>query len=162
MNGAQAQGRWVILASIFVGLALSMWPLPDAVRPFWPAWTALVLIYWGMALPHRVGVGTFWLVGLLLDVLKGAMLGEHALALTVVAFATSHWHLQVRVFPVHQQMLVVAILLALYEFLLFWIRGIVGIDQPLFYSLAPTLTGALAWPWLFFLLRGLRRRHLVS
>lgn len=157
-----AQGRWVILFSLFVALMLTVWPLPDAIRPFWPAWCALVLVYWCMALPHRVNVGTFWLIGILLDVLKGALFGEHALALAVLAFATTRWHLQVRVFPVSQQILVVALLLATYEFALFWIRGIAGVGQPVFYSIAPVVTGALVWPWLFFLLRGLRRRHLVS
>lgn len=159
---APAQGRSVIYATIFVGLVLSAWPLPDAVRPFWPAWTALILIYWTLALPHRVNVGTFWVVGLLIDVLKGGLLGEHALALAALAYLTSLWHLQVRVFPVQQQILVVGMLLGLYEFILFWIRGIVGIDRPLFHSIAPVVSGALLWPWLFFVLRGLRRRHLVS
>ncbi len=163
-NGAAygAHGRWVIYLCVFAGLALSVWPLPDAVRPFWPAWTALILVYWSLALPHRVNVGTFWFVGILLDALKGALLGEHALALAVLAFVTTRWHLQVRVFPVSQQILFVALLLALYEFLLFWIRGIAGASQPLFYSIAPIVTGALVWPWLYFLLRGLRRRHFVG
>lgn len=160
MNGAHS--RWVIYLGVFVGLVLSVWPLPDAVRPFWPAWLALTLVYWGMALPHRVNVGTFWFAGILLDVLKGALLGEHALALAVLAFATTRWHLQMRVFPLGQQTLAVALLLALYEFVLFWIRGVAGGGQPLFHSLAPVVTGALVWPWLFFLLRGLRRRHMVS
>lgn len=162
MSRAPSQGRSVIYVTLFIGLVLSVWPLPEPLRPFWPAWPALILIYWGMALPHRINVGSFWAIGLLLDVLKGALLGEHAVALAVLAFVTSQWHLQVRVFPVHQQVLVVAMLLALYEFLLFWIRGIVGIDQPLMHSVTPVVMGALLWPWLFFLLRGLRRRHLVS
>ena len=162
MSNGAAQGRWIIYLGLFAGLVLAVWPLPDVVRPFWPAWTALILVYWGMALPHRVNVGTFWLVGILLDVLKGALIGEHALALAVLAFVITRWHLQVRVFPVGQQILAVMLLLGLYEFLLFWIRGIAGASQPIFYSLAPVVTGGLAWPWLFFLLRGLRRRHLVS
>jgi len=162
MNDSPASGRWVIYLSLFVGLALSLWPLPDAVRPFWPAWSALILVYWGMALPNRVNVGIFWVTGILLDALHGSLLGEHALALALLAFVMTRWYLQLRVFPVSQQILAVALLLALYEFLLFWIRGIAGSGQPLFYSLAPIVSGALAWPWLYFVLRGLRRRHRVS
>ena len=161
MNDTPARGRWVILVSLFAGLMLAVWPVPDAVQPFWPAWPALILIYWGMALPHRVNVGTFWITGLLLDVLKGALLGEHALALTVRAWATTYWHLQVRVFPVHQQILVIAMLLGLYEFVLFWIRGIAGVGQPLLHSLASVAVGALLWPWLYFVLRDLRQRRQV-
>ncbi|HEX7031330.1 MAG TPA: rod shape-determining protein MreD [Gammaproteobacteria bacterium] len=162
MTNGISQSRWVIYLSLFVGLALSLWPLPGVVRPFWPAWAALILIYWGMALPNRVNVGIFWVTGILLDVLHGALLGEHALALAVLAFVITRFYLQVRAFPVSQQILAVALLLALYEFLLFWIRGIADVGQPLFWSIAPVVSGALVWPWLYFLLRGLRRRHLVS
>lgn len=162
MSDAPARSRWVIHLSLFVGLMLAVWPVPDVVQPYWPAWPALILIYWGLALPQRVNVGTFWLVGLLLDALEGALLGEHALALTVVAYATTYWHLQVRVFPVHQQIFAIGLLLALYEFVLFWIRGIAGAGQPLLHSLAPIATSALIWPWLFFVLRDLRRRRRVS
>lgn len=162
MSERQATGRWVIFLTIFIALALSVWPLPDIVTPWWPSWLAMVLIYWGMALPLRVSVGTFWFAGLLLDALKGAVLGEHAVALVVLAFATHRWHLQVRVFPIQQQMLAIGVLLALYQFILFWVRGIAGASQPPLHHLGPVLTSAVVWPWAFLALRELRRRYRVS
>lgn len=162
MSERMASGRWVIFLSIFVALALAVWPLPDVMKAWWPSWLALALIYWGMALPFRVNIGTFWIAGLLLDVLKGAVLGEHAVALTILAFATYRWHLQVRVFPIQQQMLAVGVLVALYQFILFWVRGISGASMPPLYHVGPVLTSALVWPWLFLLLRELRRRYRVS
>ena len=162
MSERIASGRWVIFLSIFAALALAVWPLPDFMEPWWPSWLAIVLIYWGMALPMRVNIGTFWVAGLLLDVLKGAVLGEHAIALTVLAFTTYRWHLQVRVFPIQQQILAVGMLLALYQFILFWVRGIVGASMPPLYHAGPVLTSAVVWPWLFLLLRELRRRYKVS
>jgi rod shape-determining protein MreD len=162
MSERPASGRGIIFATIFAGLALAVWPLPDFMQAWWPSWAALILIYWGMALPWRVSVGSFWVAGLLLDALKGAVLGEHAIAFTVLALATSRWHLQVRVFPVQQQMLAVGLLLALYQFILFWVRGIAGASQPPLFHIAPVVSSMLAWPFAFLLLRELRRRYKVS
>lgn len=162
MSNKAANATWVIALSIFAGLVLSVWPVPDAAQPFWPSWLALILIYWGMALPNRVSIGIFWGCGILVDVLRGALLGEHALALAVLAFVTLKWHLRLRVFPMQQQMLAMVLLLGIYHFLLLWIRGIAGAGQPLLYTVGPIVTGTLLWPWAFFLLRGLRRRYQVS
>ena len=59
---------------------------PDAgANHVWrPAWVALVLVYWCMAAPDQVGVVAGWTTGLLLDVMTGTLLGQHALGLSVV------------------------------------------------------------------------------
>lgn len=162
MSRMQGGGRPVIYLTLFAGLALAVWPLPDLARPFWPAWLGLIIIYWGMALPQRVSVGIAWSSGLLLDALHGALLGEHALALTVLALLVRQWHLRMRVFPMQQQMLAVALLLVIYELILFWIRGIAGTGIPVWNAIGPAIVSALAWPWVFYVLRGLRRRYQVS
>ena len=76
----RSQGGLTIALSFFVALILTIIPLPDWMASFRPEWVALTLIYWSMALPQRVGVGIGWGLGLALDVLKGALLGQHALA----------------------------------------------------------------------------------
>ena len=81
MTTAPRAGGWVIALSFLVAFLLAGVPLPDSLDRFRPDWVAMVLIYWGMALPHRVGIGVGWLVGLLLDVGRGALLGQLAQAL---------------------------------------------------------------------------------
>lgn len=158
---ARFNASWVVIVTLAVALILSIWQLPNAAVPFWPRWVVLVVIYWCLALPHRIGIGIAWVVGLLLDVLSGTMLGEHALALAVVAFLVLKIHLQVRVFPLWQQTLTVALMIVLYQFLLLWIDGAVGLPtQPLVRWL-PVVTSLLIWPWLMGLLRHLRRRYQV-
>ena len=76
---------WVILSSFFVALVLAVLPLPDWLQWGRPEWTALALIYWVIALPHRVGLVTALLLGVAVDALEGATLGQNALALTAVA-----------------------------------------------------------------------------
>jgi len=83
----------------------------------------MVLIYWCMALPTRVGVGTAWSVGLMLDVLYGSMLGENALAKSLIAFLAVRFHLQLRMFPRWQQAVVVLLLVILNNLLVLWIKA---------------------------------------
>ncbi len=162
MRTAQAHRRWIIALTLFAGLALAVWPLPHFLDSLWPAWLALILVYWGMALPQRVSVGIAWFSGLRLDVLQGALLGEHALALAVLVYIARKWHLRFRLFPMHQQMLAMTIMLLAYHFILYWIRGIAGTDLPLHFALLPVLSGAFAWPLVYVILRNIRRRYQVS
>ena len=50
-----------------------------------PEWVPMVLIYWVMALPYRIGIGSAWIVGLVLDILEGSILGLNAMALVIIA-----------------------------------------------------------------------------
>jgi rod shape-determining protein MreD len=119
---------------------------------------ALVLIYWCMAVPQRVGVGTGFLAGLTLDVLYGSILGENALAKTLIAFLTVHFHLQLRMFPRWQQAVVVLLLVAGNNLLVLWIKKLSGTAPGTWSFLTPGIVSMLLWPWLFVILRDLRRR----
>jgi rod shape-determining protein MreD len=141
---------------------LTILPLPDAVQAFRPPWYALVLIYWCLALPERVGVGIAWILGIIVDVLTGSLLGQHALSLSVVAFLTVKLHQRIRLFPVWQQALVVLVLLALNQLLNLWVLGATRSLEPGLAFWGPTPVGTLLWPWVFIVLRDIRRRFRVS
>lgn len=162
MSEAPRHGTWVVLLSLLAGLMLTIWPLPDAAEPFRPEWTALVLVYWIMALPTRFNVGVAWLTGLVVDALTGSLLGQHAMSFTVLAFLTSMVYLRVRVYPVWQQAFAVMFLLAVHELLLILIDGSTGNLEGLSWRWAPVVTGTLLWPWVMLLLRYLRRQFQVS
>ena len=114
-----------------------------------------------MALPERVGVGTAWSLGLLLDVLQGALLGQYAMAMAVLAFLMLNLRRRVRVFPLWQQSVVVSVLLVLHQALTLWIRGIAGEAPGTLTHWLPVIGGTLFWPWVFILLRDTRRRYKV-
>jgi len=161
MSLSPARGGLIILLSFCLALSLTILPLPDWARAFRPQWVTLVLIYWAMALPHRIGVGIGFSLGILLDVLTGTLLGQHALGLSIVAFATVKLHQRVRVFPLWQQSLVVLVLLVVEHLLALWIMGTTNERPPgLLYWAVPPI-GALLWPWIFVVLRDLRRRFHV-
>ncbi|HET8697775.1 MAG TPA: rod shape-determining protein MreD [Gammaproteobacteria bacterium] len=142
--------------SLVLMLALAVVPLPKPIDAFRPDWVAVVLLYWSLMAPRRFSLLTAFWMGLALDTLTGALLGQHALALLVVVYIAERFHLRLRVFPVSQLALAVLILLGLYEFILFWIDGVAGRTVPLIERWAPPLTGALAWLALLALLDGRR------
>lgn len=160
--GAAAHGRLVLVASFAGALVLNVLPVPAWAEPFAPDWVALTLIYWCMAVPQRVSVGTGWTLGLVLDVLYGSLLGQHALAKAVVAYLTVRLHPQLRMFPRWQQAVSVLVLLFINQLLVIWVRGATGQAPGTIGYWAPSLVGMLLWPWLFVILRDLRRRGQVA
>jgi rod shape-determining protein MreD len=156
-RGADAR-RLPVIVTMVVALMLMVVPLPDWLVAFRPDWLTLTLIYWAMILPRTWSVGSAWLVGLVLDVTQGTLLGQHALALCVVVFVTVRLHLLMRVFPMSQLTATVFSLLALYQFILFWINGVAGVDAPSIAYWGPVISGTLLWPVVTLFLNGAHRQ----
>ena len=158
MSRAGRAGRLPVILTIILSLMLMVMPLPDWALPFRPDWVALTLIYWAMMLPRTWSVGSAWMVGIVLDVAQGTILGQHALALCFIVFMTVRFHLLMRVFPLQQLTATVFAILALYQFILFWINGVAGVNSPAVYYWGPVVTGAMIWPLLNVVLGGVRQR----
>jgi len=158
MNPSRSSRRIPVIMTLLVGLMLTVMPLPDAAEPWRPDWLALLLIFWAMQLPRTWSVGSAWFVGIIVDVAQGTLLGQHALALAFIVFVTVRFHLLMRVFPLSQLAATVFALLALYQFLLFWINGVAGVTAPAVAYWAPVLTGTAVWPFLYSFLSGIRHR----
>ena len=150
--------RGTMIATLLAGIALTMLPLPDAVEAFRPDWVLMLLIYWAMRMPHRYSVGTAWVAGIIIDVVQGTYLGQHALAMSLIVFLTIKFHLLMRMFPLPQLTLSVVGLVALYQFLLFWINGVAGISAPNSVYWAPVVITFLAWPFVSMFMNGLTMR----
>lgn len=157
-----ARSRVTIAVTFIVALILNVMPGPVWAEQFRPDWVGLILIYWCLATPTRVGVGSGWMVGLALDVLYGSLLGQNALAKALVAYLAVKFHLQLRMFPRWQQAVSVLILLAINQLVVVWIRGVVGQAPGSFSYWLSSIIGMLIWPWLFVILRDVRRRVHVT
>ncbi len=158
MSSGPYSRRIPVIITLVIALMLTVVPLPDWIETFRPDWIALALIYWAMMLPRKWSVGSAWLVGLVLDVAQGTLLGQHALALALVVFITVRMHLLMRVFPMSQLTASVFSLLALYQFMLFWVNGVVGLPVASIQYWAPVISGTLLWPLVASLLNGARMR----
>jgi rod shape-determining protein MreD len=134
------------MLSALVALILTVLPLPpwaDVVRP---AFLVLTVIYWSVNAPRAGGLAIGFFAGLLLDVFQGPVLGQHALALSLITYIAVREHQRIRSKPAIQQALIVFAALILYEVVLFMIDGWTGnpVTSPLRW--VHTVTGALIWP----------------
>lgn len=132
--------------TVIAALIFAIVPLPRAIESARPHLLLLLVIYWALSAPRIAGLTFAWLCGLALDLLQGTLLGQHAAAFLLVAFLTHKNQLRIRVFPIYHQTLTVFMLLALYEFLLFWIDGIIGQAVTTWLRWLPVITSTLLWP----------------
>ena len=157
MNRARANAV-LFWSSVVLCFLLQLMPLPQALLPFKPYWLALILVYWALETPERVGLGLAFVVGLIGDALTGELLGEQALRLCILCFIILRFRSRLRFFPMWQQSLALFVLLLNDRVVLLMIRACAGEPSPpAAFWLAP-IAGMLAWPWLFLLFDDLRTR----
>ena len=148
---------WVIPATFLASYVLISFPVGPQWRGYVPDWVTLVLIYWCMAAPQRVGVGAAWLVGLGLDLLTFGLVGSHALTKTVIAFLVGRVALRLRAYPVWQQAAFILILLVVETAILVGIEYLVDGQLGGMVSWPALAVGVAVWPLLFWILRRCRR-----
>ena len=147
--------------SFVAALILSVVPMPAPFDAGRPMWLAMVVAYWVMALPHRVGLLTAWVAGLATDVLFGELFGQNALVLVMVAWLVLLLYQRIRRFPLWQQSLVMLPVLGIAQMVSLWLSSLVGNRPPTLLYLLPALVSTVLWPWVFTVLRLLRRRFHV-
>jgi rod shape-determining protein MreD len=150
--------RLRVTGTVVLALILAVVPLPDGIDAARPDLLLLLVIYWALSAPRIAGLTFAWLCGLAIDVVKGTTLGQHALAFLVVGYFTHKFQLRLRVFPISQQTLYVFALLFFYQFLVFWLDGIIGQPVTTWMRWLPVLSGALLWPVLVAILDTWNRR----
>lgn len=151
-------GRLRIFATVIVALIFAVLPVPHWLDVSRPYLLLLLVIYWSLSAPRIAGLLFAWLCGLTIDLLKGTTLGQHALGFLLVAFLAHKFQLRMRIFPIYHQTLTVFMLLALYEFLVFWTDGIIGHPVTTWTRWLPVLTSSLLWPVVVSLMDTWNRR----
>ncbi|HMB43329.1 MAG TPA: rod shape-determining protein MreD [Luteimonas sp.] len=153
---SRPRNHWLLPLSLGIALLLGLLPLPLDLQPFRPYWLALVVGYWVIEDPDRVGLGFAFAMGLLADLAFGGLLGEQALRLTVMAFILQRFRAQLRFFPLSQQALAIGGLLLNDRVVSAAVHLALGEPQlPWRFWWAPLL-GMLLWPPVFMLLDTLR------
>jgi rod shape-determining protein MreD len=152
----------IIIFTLLIALMASIMPMPLNADAFRPDWVLIVLMYWCMALPGRVNILTAWVMGFLLDVLLGSVLGVHAAAMAISIYIIVGNHQKIRNFSIWQQALIIGVLAALYHLVVFWLQRFL-IDVVFLTSyLYPVITTIVLWPWVFYLLRRVRRNFSIK
>lgn len=153
-----ARATWTTyLISLIVALVLQIMQLPDAFSAARPLLIPMLLSYWALREPQLPMLLPAFLVGLLLDLLLGTPLGQHAVGLVVVVYLAVSLRTFFIVFPLWQATLVLIPCWAIYCFLMFWIDGATHHNADSWLRWLPALSTSLSWPLLWSIMEMIRR-----
>ena len=164
-RGAATYQRRVILrpvnpvfiwVSLVAALVLNMFPWGRS--PFVPDFLAVALVFWNVHQPRRVGIAAAFVFGLLMDVHDGAVLGQHALAYTLLSFFAVTVHRRLLWFSVPSQALQILPLFLAAHAVAMLVRVVSGGMFPGWELLLAPVIEALLWPVVTVLLLAPQRR----
>jgi rod shape-determining protein MreD len=154
------QGRMRAAFVMLIAFVLQSIPLPTALDVVRPPLLVLAVVYWSLRAPGVGGIGVGFLSGLALDIYRGALFGQYALATTLVAYIGVRQHLLIRNQTPFQQGLFVFASLVVWEFVVWLIDGWTGQPTGNWSRWLPVLSGTVAWPLVAWLLeRGDTHAH---
>lgn len=123
-----------------------------------PDFVALVLVFWSIHQPRKVGIGLAFFMGLLMDVHDASLFGENALAYTLLSYFSIMIHRRVLWFPVMTQALHIVPLLLLTQTVQLLVRLIVSGKFPGWLYFTESLVSAVLWPIVTWMLLAPQRR----
>ncbi len=142
-----------IAATLVAALLLNLLPWSGLLSWLKPDFVALVVLYWCIHQPRKLGFTAAWLMGLMMDVADGSLFGQHALAYSILAYAGIVLHRRVQRFTLTPQVLHVIMLLLFNDLIVLALRVLAGSDFPGYqYFLGSFVAGAL-WPPLSVMLQ---------
>lgn len=151
-------GAGLIILSFLVALLVNLLPWQAALTNLAPDFVALCLVYWALNQPRRVGVGAAFVLGILMDVGDGAVLGQHALAYTLIVFLTLWRQRQIAVAPFWQQAIAALGLLLLSQLIMQLVRIALGASWVGWGYFASPFISAMLWtPFSNLMVMHLRR-----
>jgi rod shape-determining protein MreD len=141
---------WFIAATLLLALFMNVVPLGRV--PAVPDWVALTLVFWCIHQPLKVSMGAAFLLGLAMDVVDASIMGQHALAYVLLAFAAGGLSRRILWFPLLFQALHVLPLLLGCQLVMLAVRLGAGAEFPGMLWFAGSVTGAVLWHPLTYLM----------
>lgn len=157
------QGRFIfqcfVLSSIFIiALVMEIAPWPVGFQSFKPAWIVLVFTYWVLSIPHKVSIGWAFIIGIIWDMVLGSTLGVHALVMSMFAYVITAGHLILRNMSLWMQSLLIVALVFAIRLSIFFIEFLLHSATFNWQEIFGSLASGVLWPWVFLLLRKVRRQ----
>jgi rod shape-determining protein MreD len=134
-----------ILLTLIVALLANLLPWSGAWLWMRPDFVALVLLYWCIEQPRRIGFVAAWLLGLFMDVADGTLFGQHALAYSILAYAGIVLHRRVLGFSGTPQIVHVVLLLLMNDLIVLAIRLLAGADFPGYQYFLGSFVAGMLW-----------------
>jgi len=149
----------IVLFTLIIGLLLSIWTAGLSGFPHLIDWVGLILFYWVVALPARVGLSYALLSGFSLDVLSASPLGHYALIMTLICLFGQLICLRFRKMDAVSQVALVFMVAGVARFLDVWLASFESASVAVTPPLLTAFCSALVWPLVMLVLRSFRRYH---
>lgn len=155
MNWYDHQSFWIVWISLFIAIILQIMPVPSYCFLFRPSLIQLLLIYWSIEIPHRVNIGTGFMLGIIIDLMLGSTLGIRALAFSILAYLVVLLCSLLQNMMLWLQTIIVLLLSIITKIIICGLQVLV-----INISLCPTIflssiIDGILWPLLFLLMRKL-------
>lgn len=158
----EQRGTWLITMTLVISVILQVAPLPFEWREFRPELILLVLFYWILALPQRIGVFTAMLVGLSIDLLDGLAIGATAAGTSIGSLILLLNYQRLRQFDSLQQTFVIGLVLAIVLLVAERLRGLLGFTSDGLQFLYSVPLSMLLWVPLRDFLRKYRQYYEIA
>ena len=168
MNKA-LKNRLLIYLCLFIGLIIDSYNFSNIFQFIKPSFVLLILIYWNMALPDKVGITTALLFGVLIDLLDSSLLGLHGLLFVLITYLCQRFFYQFRITPIWQQSFLIFILAIIvkqilaFDFLDSEVNRTNLSDNYYFINtFYYAILSSISWAPVFYLCRRYRRRWIKT
>lgn len=142
-----------IAMTLFVALMLNLLPWQGSALLVHPDFVLLLLVYWTVNQPLRIGLAAAWGLGLVMDVADGALLGQYALAYAITVFFVLALHRRIQAFGLWPQALHIFMLLLVSQILILLTHLFSGAAFIGWGYFLASILGALLWPPLSLLVQ---------
>ncbi len=137
-----------LLLALLVMFVMTILPMPDLITGFRPPWVLLFVLYIQLVMPKYFNLVFLFVIGLFLDVLSTAPLGEHAFALLLTTWIVTNKTRRFPFFNLGQQMAYVIFYCLMYQLIILFMDVFLGYQYNLFSAISSAFIGMLLWPWL--------------
>ena len=146
-----------VMISFIIAFSLMIIPLSPTIKCLRPDLVTLLLIYWVINLPSKVGIVFAFLIGLLFDLLTGHLLGSMGLALSIIAFLTINLRMRLKIYRFWQKFAIIMLLVGCGQLISLWIQMLVGHPPANFLYWFTSIISALLWPVVYMVLNSYQR-----
>lgn len=153
---------FVVYCSFLIALIFSIFPLPIYLNLFRPELVLMVLFYWTLALPDKIGSFHALFLGLVLDLLLGSTIGLHALLLPLFSYFVAINFQKIRCFSMAKMTVLVGGAVFINKLALYLIASIQHDIVLHLYYFVGVIVSMILWPWFFILMRVIRQNFKVG
>ena len=152
---------FIVILSFLIALLLQMIPLPTWTIWLRPEWVLLVLLYWALYFPERVGLNIAFLLGLIMDLIVGTLFGEHALGFVLLTYFAIRLSRRIELASVWQQVLTIFCFMLFFQTYKFAVWRWLGGEGGDWLYWVSSGVSALLWPVVYGLLNRCQKHYRV-